>query len=136
MEKNTGQCLCGSIQFTLTGTPLIQGNCHCNDCRKATGASFATIVFFKEEDFSIDKGKPVQFEHTVDSGNILTKEFCPNCGSLLFGKNSSRPRVKSIFVGCLDDASFVKPEFNVWTSRALPFTQLDEKVTCFDKQRG
>ncbi len=136
MNKTTAQCLCGSIRFTLNGKPLMQGNCHCNDCRKATGASFATILFFKIENLNLESGEPVQFQHTAESGNIMTKEFCPKCGSLLFGQNSGRPGVKSVFVGCLEDANFVKPEFNVWTTRALPFTHLDENTERFEKGRG
>ena len=49
MEKHTGKCLCGEVTFEVSGEPVLQGNCHCIDCRKNTGAGFATILFFKEE---------------------------------------------------------------------------------------
>ena len=49
MEKHTGKCLCGEVTYEVSGEPVLQGNYHCIDCRKNTGAEFATILFFKEE---------------------------------------------------------------------------------------
>ena len=46
MDTQQGSCLCGEITFEVTGQPVRQGNCHCTVCKKATGAAYATIVFF------------------------------------------------------------------------------------------
>ena len=51
MESRSGRCLCGDITYSVEGTPARQGHCHCLDCKKALGASFATIAFFKERLF-------------------------------------------------------------------------------------
>ena len=31
MGKHTGKCLCGDVTLQVTGEPVMQGNCHCND---------------------------------------------------------------------------------------------------------
>ena len=34
MGENAGKCLCGEVIFQVTGDPVMQGNCHCTDCKK------------------------------------------------------------------------------------------------------
>ncbi len=119
----------------MSGEPVSQGNCHCIDCRKNTGAGFATILFFKEEQVVQLSGKTSSFQYNADSGNSKIKYFCQRCGSFVFGTNSGREGIKTIYVGTLDDASFVKPQFNVYTSRALPYVKIDESLNNFEKGR-
>jgi len=69
MEKHTGKCLCGEVTYEVSGEPVSQGNCHCIDCRKNTGAGFATILFFKEEQVVQLSGKTSSFQYNADSGN-------------------------------------------------------------------
>ena len=38
-------------------------------------------------------GKLYSFKHISDSGSAMTKFFCPYCGSLMFGKNSSKEKL-------------------------------------------
>ena len=132
MVQFTGGCLCGTIRYEVNEEPQRIANCHCDDCRKATGSSFATHIFVAEDDVVITQGEPKSFSHTADSGNTMTKEFCANCGSQLFGQTTGRPGIKSIKVGSIDDASFVQPIVNVYVKRALPFTQIDRSLACFD----
>ncbi len=108
-------------------------NCHCDDCRKTTGASFATNVFVKRDDLTITKGKPSTYQNLSDSGNTMTREFCPNCGSHLFVGNSARPTITAVRVGSIDDAHFVRPWANLYSSKALPFTYLGDDFENFDR---
>ena len=135
METHTGKCLCGEVTYEVLGNPVLQGNCHCIDCRKNTGAGFATILFFKEEQVAQLSGKTSSFQYKSDSGNLKTKLFCQICGSLVLGENSGRPGIMSVYVGTLNDANFVTPQFNVYTSRALPFVKIDELLNNFEEGR-
>ena len=132
MVQFTGGCLCGTIRYEVNAEPQGIQNCHCDNCRKVTGSAFATNIFVAEDDVVITQGEPKSFSHAADSGNTMTKEFCANCGSQLFGLGSGRPGVKNIKVGSIDDASFVQPMRNVFVKRALPFTQIDRSLDCFD----
>jgi len=46
METHSGSCLCGQVSYVLRGEPENQGHCHCMACKKATSASFATLVYY------------------------------------------------------------------------------------------
>ena len=135
MEAHTGKCLCGDVTLKVVGEPIVQGNCHCTDCKKNTGSAFATILFFKDEQVKILSGESSSFEYTADSGNKKIKQFCRKCGSVVYGINSGRPGVKSIYIGFLDDGRFANPQFNVYIKRALPFVSIDESLDNFEKGR-
>ena len=135
MATHTGGCLCGAIRYEITGERVRAAHCHCDECRRATGSSFATVAFFKEEDVKVIQGTPKQFFHPADSGNTMTKEFCGNCGSQVLGAGSGSPGVRSVRVGTLDDASFVKPQMNLYTGKALPFTRLPDDTEHFHAGR-
>lgn len=133
MVQFMGGCLCGTIRYAVNAEPQRIHNCHCDTCRKVTGSAFATNIFVAEDDIVITQGEPKSFSHTADSGNTVVKEFCANCGSQLFGHGTGRPGVKNIKVGSIDDASFVQPIANLYVKRALPFTQIDPSLDCFDE---
>jgi hypothetical protein len=133
MKNITGGCLCGMIRYKIDGEPFRIANCHCDDCRKATGSAYATNLFFNETQVVVLHGKPKKFSHIADSGNSMTKEFCDNCGSQIFGSGAFRPGVVNIKVGSIDDANFVSPEVNLYTSHALSCTHIDGDVDNFEK---
>lgn len=132
MSKVTGGCLCGAIRYEINGEPLRAANCHCNDCKKATGAPYVTNVFYKDTQITLLKGRPKVFEHTADSGNSMAKEFCGDCGSQVFGTGELRPGIRHVKAGTIDDASFVKPEANLFALHALSYIHLDEDIESFD----
>ncbi|MFT7572876.1 MAG: hypothetical protein ACI9JL_003931 [Paracoccaceae bacterium] len=135
MTTHTGGCLCGAIRYEISGDPVRAANCHCDECRKATGASFATVVFFNEDDVKVVEGTPKQFFHAADSGSTMTKEFCGNCGSQVLGAGSGSPGIRSVRVGSLDDASFVVPQMDLYTGKALPFSRLSDATEHFEAGR-
>ena len=135
MPKLTGNCLCGAVSFEADGDIQMQGNCHCTDCQQVSGSSFATLLFVKDSDIKIT-GETKTFKHDVDSGNTLTKTFCPTCGSQMFGGNLGRPGMTAIKAGSVNEKDLIKPQFNVYVSSKAPCTLLDDSIPAFDKMPG
>ena len=136
MTGFTARCLCGTVQLSVEAEPLMMANCHCDDCRRATGASFASVVHVLADKLIVTAGEPACFEHESDKGSTMKKFFCPTCGSQLFGANDAWPDRRTVRVGVIDDASWFKPRANVYASRKLPATVLDPDVKAFDKMPG
>ncbi len=136
MTGFTGRCLCGEIEIKSTSDPTFQANCHCDDCRRAGGSAYASLVFVPEEALTVTKGDPASYQHQSDRGSTMTKYFCPNCGSQLFGFGSANPSRRGVRVGVIEDASWFKPEVNVYASRKLPSTLLNEDAKAFDEMPG
>ena len=125
MPVISGGCLCGVVRYEVKSDPVMVRNCHCDDCRRATGGAFATIVFVRAEDLVVLKGETKQFDFVADSGNPRAQEFCANCGTSLFSKGTLLKGMKGIRIGTIDDATGLEPTANLYTARALSFSYID-----------
>ena len=132
MSILSGKCLCNKVTYSCSTEPFAIFNCHCNDCRKATGSVFGTNLFFSENNVEIN-GKLSSFKHISDSGSTMTKFFCPSCGSLMFGKNSSKENIISIRAGTVDQINKIKPTINIFMDSRVPSTIIDKKLKQADR---
>ena len=127
MSVFSGKCLCGDITYKCHAGPSVIFNCHCEDCRRATGSVFGTNFFVPEDELEIF-GEVSSYSHTADSGSVMTKRFCPNCGSLLFGNNSAKSNVVSIRAGTVDQLDLIKPVVNVFMDSKVSSTSIDKNL--------
>lgn len=74
----TGGCLCGAVQYRVTGPmrPVIA--CHCLQCRKTSGHHVAATAAARGE---IEITGEVAWYRSSDTAR---RGFCPVCGSNLF----------------------------------------------------
>lgn len=135
MTKLSGKCLCGDITYSADTEIKMMANCHCSDCRSATGAAYGTLLFIDADSLQVN-GSPKVFKHVADSGANMEKHFCPNCGSQLFGRNSNRAQMISVRAGCLDETDMVKPAVNVYLSSKIESTPVDPELKGFEKMPG
>ena len=127
MSVFSGKCLCGNVSYQCHSEPKAVFNCHCEDCRRATGSVFGTNLFVPEAKVEIS-GEVSSYSHISDSGSTMTKRFCPNCGSLLFGSNTAKPNVVSIRAGTVDQLALIKPQINLFMDKKVPSTSIDENL--------
>ena len=127
MSVFSGKCLCGNVTYKCHAEPTVIFNCHCEDCRRATGSVFGTNFFVPEDELEIF-GEVSSYSHTADSGSTMTKRFCPNCGSLLFGNNSAKSNVVSIRAGTVDQLDLIKPVVNVFMDSKVSSTSIDKNL--------
>ena len=127
MSVFSGKCLCGNVSYQCHSEPKAIFNCHCEDCRRATGSVFGTNLFVPEAEVEIS-GEVSSYSHISDSGSTMTKRFCPNCGSLLFGSNSAKPNVVSIRAGTVDQLALIKPQINLFMDKKVPSTSIDKNL--------
>lgn len=123
----SGKCLCGRVTYECHAEPKAIFNCHCEDCRRATGSVFGTNLFVPEDQVKIS-GEVSSYFHTSDSGSTMTKRFCSNCGSLLFGNNSAKINVISVRAGTVDQLDLIKPSLNVFMESKVPSTSIDKNL--------
>lgn len=106
--------------------------CHCLDCQKFSGTGHTSNAYFAESDVVIDGGTR-EFTVIADSGAEMTRTFCPTCGSRLTGRNSTRPDLVAVFVGCLDDQSWYKPQMVLYASRQYDWDITTDEIPQFEK---
>ena len=123
----SGNCLCGNVTYKCYVKPKTIFNCHCEDCRRATGSVFGTNLFVPENEVKIS-GNLSSYSHKSDSGSTMTKMFCSNCGSLMFGRNSAKKNIMSIRAGTVIQLDLIKPEINVFMDSKVPSTSIDNNI--------
>lgn len=121
--KLKGSCLCGEITYSADTDPLFMVTCSCKSCQRACGSSFTTNVLIQSDSFKVDSGECATYSRTADSGNTITRHFCPNCGSNIYGTNAARKDRMVIRTGTLDDTSWVKPGLGIWRNAAMEWTK-------------
>ncbi|PPD45274.1 MAG: hypothetical protein CTY16_10255 [Methylobacter sp.] len=113
----SGRCTCGTIRYVCSHAPLAMLNCHCKDCQRSSGAPFASGVVVQASDTEIT-GTPKTYSVSGGSGSLVTRSFCPNCGTPLFTRSEANPEIISIRFPTLDNPSEFQPMLDIWTSSA------------------
>lgn len=131
-KTHTGSCLCGAVQYKVSGDPMLAGHCHCIDCRKSAGTGHVTLAMFGVDQFEIE-GPLTTYSRPADSGAAVTRSFCPTCGSRLFDETASLPGVKAVMLGTLDNPEAVQPQFHVYFKNHLSWDAVDPALTTFDE---
>ena len=127
----TGGCLCEALRYECHYKPKAVTYCHCDDCRKANGCAFNVGVEVDVDTLNIVSGHVKEYTKTADSGNKITREFCPECGSPLFTRSNAFPSLIWIKAGSLDEPELIKPTHQIWTERAVSWSHIDDDLPSF-----
>jgi hypothetical protein len=134
-----GGCLCGQARYRSPGPALFALVCHCRDCQRASGSGGVPVLGVPRAGFQAT-GPLRQWRNIGGSGMNAVRNFCSECGSLLFGTPESEPDLVTIYAGSLDDphtfrpglAMFVaqRPDWASWRCRwsnmcCIPIRQVD-----------
>lgn len=119
----TGRCMCGGVTYSVDAEPRVQAVCHCADCQRQTGNPFSVIVGVPRAAFNVEGDTLASFATTgEDHGGETQRNFCSACGSPVFSIAAVAPDLAFIKAGSLDDASWLEPAVEVWTSSAQPWS--------------
>jgi len=102
-----GHCLCKAVSVAAKGAPVSTVNCHCADCRRATGAVFGTVLYFPKDAVRIT-GTLSGYIHLSDRGTNVTRQFCPTCGSQMFARADAWPNLIGVRAGCLAETDCIQ----------------------------
>ncbi len=131
-RKFTGGCICGAVRYECSAEPVMTGNCHCRDCQKAGGGPFASALAVPTAAVKVT-GEIKYYETKGDSGHMVSRGFCSNCGARLFGKPQAMPDLAVITAGSLDDPSWFRPGMDLYTSSAQPWDYMNPDLPKFSK---
>lgn len=113
-----GSCLCGAVQYEITGDPKRFYHCHCQRCRKATGTGHATNIMVKAESLKWLKGEELLKRYDVPEAERFYNYFCTQCGSPM-PREVPELGMVLIAAGSIDNELSIKPEGRIfWDSRA------------------
>ena len=130
--KLSGGCLCGAVTYEAAGEPAVVGHCYCDDCRKSSGTAHCTHVGIVADLLTLS-GRLQSYDKPADSGNVITRSFCPECGSPIHSANSGMPGMLFLRASSLDNLDNIRPQMTVYAARAPAWAQLDRSGPIFDE---
>jgi hypothetical protein len=99
---------------------MSQGICYCRQCQKSGGLYGSALMVLPRN--ALDCAQEALSFHTTKSnrGSTVQRYFCSGCGTSIFSQISDVTDICTVKVATLDDVSFFKPEYLVWTRSASP----------------
>ena len=129
--RYTGGCLCGTVRYAAEGNPSFAGLCYCADCRKASGSGFIPFMGFASEAVRFS-GETRQFRSKSFRGTDAVRNFCPDCGGLVFGGQVGKDASHTIYAGSLDDPSLFRPTIAIFVRDRPVWVVISPDLTPFD----
>src|SRR5215470_15988622 len=117
----SGGCACGAIRYECAAQPAF--SCHCRDCQRASGSAFCPVLYVPKAALTII-GKSTYYDVKAESGNLVSRGFCPECGSPVFIQAELVPSLQGLWAASLDDPSQFQPSVQVWSGSAQPWDSL------------
>jgi hypothetical protein len=121
-ETWEGGCLCGAVRFSATGAPIWTAWCHCQSCRRHSGAPVSVFVAFDQSAVAVPQGTITKYA----SSPGVRRGFCATCGSTLTCESDKRPGELHVHVGAFDRAVELAPSFHIFPEERLPWLCLSE----------
>ena len=122
----TGRCLCGGVQYQVSGAPVGMYHCHCAQCRRASGSSFATNVMVPSAQFELIAGADLLSRFESSPGKH--RHFCSRCGSPIFSRSQATEQLTSVRCGTLDGDPGLRPGVHFYVASKSPWYDICDDI--------
>lgn len=125
MRRPRGRCACGAVRFAFDPAALLgQSYCHCEACRRATGAPVTAWLTVRDTGWRWSVGRPVQRE----SSPGIRRGACGACGSPLSYARDDRPGETDLLAAALADPSEASPQRHAFWEERLPWLKIEDDL--------
>ena len=121
-----GGCLCGAVRYQVRGPAVQTTLCHCEDCRRASGAPVVAWTFFRRGALTWTGGLA---KVVVFAGR--ERSFCGDCGTPLMFYDPAIPEWFEVNTCSFDDPLPHVPADECWTDDRLPWISCLGRVPAF-----
>lgn len=123
-----GGCLCGGVQYQLTGALRPSVACHCVQCRKTSGHHVsATQVDPDQLTFQSDETLA-----WYQSSPQAQRGFCRRCGSSLFWRHTADNGRVSVMSGTIDGRTGLRTDKHIFVADKGDYYTIADDVPQFD----
>lgn len=126
-----GGCHCGAIRYALSAAPLGSMICHCQSCRRITGAPVVAWLSVDPVALAFTKGAP----QTYVSSPGVTRQLCGQCGTQLTMASADDDSFIDVTTASLDDPNAFPPTHHSWLSHDLAWVKFGDGLPTFPKGR-
>jgi hypothetical protein len=122
-----GACRCKAVRYEVADAFLYAANCHCSQCRAATGSAFKAFAGIEREKLAVTDGLD---ELAVFGESDMNDTRCGECGSFLFSVVGARVHVA---MGSLVDVPTVRPTEHIFVGSKAEWYEITDDLPQFDE---
>jgi hypothetical protein len=124
-SKLSGACLCGAAEYTVLDEFEYAANCHCSQCRRATGSAFKPFAGIQRAKLDLVSGHdPVMIYGEEAAAHDVR---CGRCGSLLYSVVKDGTYVH-VAMGTLIDEPTIKPSMHIYVGSKASWHQINDDL--------
>lgn len=125
-SRATGGCHCGAVRYCVEGPPLSTIFCHCESCRKHTGAPVVALAGYRRDQVSYLNGKPRVYESSPGVG----RAFCGNCGTPMTweGDGGEEGPLVEFLISTMDNPGAFPPECHIHHQERLKWFETSDRL--------
>lgn len=106
------------------GAPDMIAYCHCDDCRRLSGAPVAAFAAFATEALAVDPPLGAGVSHTPG----VRRWFCTKCGTQIGASYAYLPGQIYVPVGVFDQVADLAPELHAHAGSQVPWLSIDDDL--------
>jgi hypothetical protein len=103
--------------------PLFVHCCHCLNCQRQTGSAFVINLLIEADRVELLAGDPQPVDVPRDDGSVQTIFRCPACQVAVWS-TYTRPEIRFVRGGTLDEPASVAPDVHIFTHSRLPWVEI------------
>ena len=124
-----GGCMCGAVRYELDSESTWNVYCHCESCRRHTGAPVSVLITCTPDKVRWTNGERALYQSSPDRA----RAFCRDCGtSLTWEASIDGNEWLAIHVSTLDKPEHFPPTEHVFTGESLPWYELNDGLPQYE----
>ena len=124
-----GKCLCGGVHYAVADEFIYAANCHCSNCRRATGSAFKPFAGIERNKLDITRGA----DNLMIFGEADANDtHCRLCGSLLYSVVRDGAFVH-VAMGTLVDDPAIRPTKHIFVGSKAPWFAITDNLPQYEE---
>ena len=125
----SGRCQCGAVKYVVTDAFDYAANCHCSDCRRATGSVFKPFAGIEREELTVTEGR----DRLLIVGDRMNHDArCRMCGSLLYSLVRDGQFVH-VAMGSLTDSPSIRPTAHIFVGSKASWYTINDDLPQYER---
>jgi hypothetical protein len=119
-----GECFCRAVRYSVADEFAYSMNCHCSNCRRATGSAFKPFAGIARNRFEVVSGG----DNLLIYGDETAHDaHCASCGSLLYSVVRKGTFVH-VTMGTLVDEPSIRPSAHIFVGSKAPWHAITDSL--------
>ncbi len=131
MTSHRGHCRCKGVAISVQGEPEVSVYCHCDDCRRSSGAPVIAAIGMPKN--AISWNARASLSNYVNG--TCTRTFCGTCGSPVAQEHESAPDLVFFYTAFMEEPNRFPPTYHSFEGQQIVWLQLSDDLPRYEKTK-